>query len=335
MVGIFAEHFSNHWFVVARSDEVSATPIAVVAFGRPFTLVRDSALGVLAFEDRCPHRGAPLSLGKLGSRGLTCAYHGWTFGRDGRCLSRPGTGATASNADIRVPVFPARERDGLIWISAKDSNPLPPRALELDPAKRRFLAQLSWRAPILEAQENFLDALHTPFIHPGLVRNSRQRAAVRVILQKTADGFMVDYSGQPRQTGWLFKLFESPRASERAYLSGLGMAQIEYRYQSGWAIWISLYFTPETPSSTHVFATLHMAGRWAPSWLIRLLVWPLLKRVGLQDQFILEQQELTRRLFPERHHVVTELDIARPYLEAAWNGREAEMPDRRECTMML
>jgi phenylpropionate dioxygenase-like ring-hydroxylating dioxygenase large terminal subunit len=335
MVDIFAEHFRDRWFVVARSGEVGAVPIAAVAFGRPFALVRDPALGVLAFEDRCPHRGAPLSKGRLGPAGLTCLYHGWTFGADGRCRILPGASGSPPVSNIRVPVFAVRERDGLIWISAKDSNPLPQRALELDPVNRRFLAQFKWAAPILEAQENFLDAQHTPFIHPGIVRNASKRAPVKAVLQRTSDGFVVDYSGQPQQTGWLFKLFESPRSSERAYFSGLSMAQIEYRYQSGWAVWLSVYFTPETAASTHVFATLHVAGRWAPSWLIRLLVWPLLKRVGRQDQFIVEQQELTRRHFPQRQHVVTELDIARPYLEAAWNGREAELPDRRECTMML
>jgi phenylpropionate dioxygenase-like ring-hydroxylating dioxygenase large terminal subunit len=335
MVDIFAEHFRERWFVVARSAAVGAIPIPVVAFGRPFALVRDPARGVLAFEDRCPHRGAPLSVGRFGPAGLTCRYHGWTFGADGRCRSLPGAAASLSVSNFRVSVFPVQERDGLIWISAKDSNPLPQRALELDPASRRFVQQFKWRAPILEAQENFLDAQHTPTIHPKIVRNDSKRAPVRVVLQRTGDGFVVDYSGQPQQTGWLFRLFESPRTSERAYFSGLSMAQIEYRYQSGWAAWISLYFTPETATSTHVFATLHVAGRWAPSWLIRLLVWPFLKRVGRQDQYIVEQQELTRCQFPQRHHVVTELDIARPYLEAAWNGRDTDLPDRRECTMML
>ena len=335
MVGIFAEHFRKRWFVIARSAKVGATPIAAFAFGRPFALVRDPALGVLAFEDRCPHRGAPLSLGRLGPQGLACRYHGWTFGADGRCRSMAGAGLPQTDMDIRVPTFPVRERDGLIWVSAKQSNPLPPRALELDPAGRRYIGQFHWRAPVLEAQENFLDALHTPFIHPGIVRKDSERTAVKVILQRTGDGFVVDYSGQPRQTGWLYRLFESPRASERAYFSGLSMAQVEYRYRSGWAVWISLYFTPETATSTHVFATLHVAGRRAPAWLIRLLVLPLLRRVGRQDQFILEQQEWTRRHFPDRGHVVTELDIARPYLEAAWNGCESHLADSREITMML
>ncbi len=335
MVGIFAEHFRERWFVIARSAKVGATPIAAFALGRPFALVRDPALGVLAFEDRCPHRGAPLSLGRLGPQGLTCRYHGWTFGADGRCRSMSGASSPQPDMDIRVPVFPVRERDGLIWISAKDSNPLPLRALELDPAARRYIGQFNWRAPVLEAQENFLDALHTPFIHPGIVRNDSQRTTVKVVLERTADGFVVDYSGQPRQTGWLYRLFESPRESERAYFSGLSMAQLEYRYQSGWTLWISLYFTPETATSTHVFATLHVTGRFAPTWLMRLLVSPLLRRVGRQDQAILERQELNRCHFPERRHVITELDVVRPYLEAAWNGREGEMPARCESTLRL
>jgi phenylpropionate dioxygenase-like ring-hydroxylating dioxygenase large terminal subunit len=326
MVGIFAEQFRGRWFVLARSSAAGTAPISVFAFGRPFALVRDPAAGLLAFEDRCPHRGVPLSLGTMGSRGLVCAYHGWTFGPDGRCRADPR---------IKVPVFPLQERDGLIWISGTATSALPSRVLELDPHRRRFLSQFHWRAPIIEAQENFLDALHTPFVHSGIVRRGSNRTAVKVELRRSADGFTVEYFGSPSQSGWLYRLFESPRISERAYFSGLSMAQIEYRYRNGSTVWISLYFTPETEASTHVFASLHVAGRFAPAWLVRLLVWPLLRRVGRQDQSILEQQQLNRRNFPERRHVVGEQDIARPYLDAAWNGREAEMPERCETSMML
>jgi len=336
MVAIFEQQFRRHWFVVARSTQVQKTPVSVVAFGRPFALVRDPKLGVLAFEDRCPHRGVPLSLGTLSAEGLRCRYHGWTFGTDGYCRVIPGAVSTQLGNRSRVPMFPVRERDGLIWLSMEDSNPMPLRAMSLNPERRRFIGQLTWRSPILEAQENFLDALHTPCIHSGLVRRESRRAAVKVVLQTTDDGFVVEYFGQPRQTGWLFRLFESPRDSERAYFSGMSMAQIEYRYKSGWAAWISLYFTPETPTSTHVFTTLHLDGRWAPAFLVRMFVWPLLKRVGLQDQFILEQQEATRVQFPARRYVVADTDIVRPYLEAAWKeGEPNAMPDRREYTLML
>ena len=335
MVTLHANQFRDHWFVVARSSEVrGSTPLAATVFGKPFALARDPQLGVIAFEDRCPHRGVPLSLGKLGRDGLICRYHGWTFGADGRCRLSPSCDI-AGKVDIRVPVFPLNERDGLIWISASNLNPMPLRSMALDANQRRFVTRLHWRAPILDAQENFLDALHTAFIHPGLVRNDSRRSEVQVMLHKSPDGFTVDYVGQLRQSGLLFRLFESPRTLERAHFSGLGMAQIEYHYKNGCKIWISLYFTPETEASTHVFATLHVAGRWAPAWLVRTLVWPLLKRVGRQDQSILEAQERTRARFPERRYVVTDSDIARPYLEAAWNGRASEMPERHEISLSL
>ncbi|HEY2686699.1 MAG TPA: aromatic ring-hydroxylating dioxygenase subunit alpha [Steroidobacteraceae bacterium] len=335
MVDVCAEQFRNHWFAVARSSEVTSRPISILAFGRPFALVRDAKSEVLAFEDRCPHRGVPLSLGRMGREGLRCAYHGWSFGADGYCRHVPGASDSKMGANVRVPMFPVRERDGLVWISAKQSNPMPLRATAMDPAHRRFVGQLKWRAPILDAQENFLDALHTPFVHPGIVRGEAERTPVTVVVQKTKDGFVIDYSGQPRQSGWFYRLFESPRASERAYFSGMSMAQLEYRYRSGWSAWISLYFTPETATSTHVFSTLHVAGRWAPAFLIRLLVWPLLQRVGRQDQFLLEQQESSRRHFPDRHYVVTELDVARSHLETAWNHGETAVPERIDRVDMM
>jgi hypothetical protein len=72
-----------------------------------------------------------------------------------------------------------------------------------------------------------------------------------------------------------------------------------------------------------------------PAWIVGTLLWSLLKRVGHQDHSILEEQERTRARFPERRYVVTDSDVARPYLEAAWNDREAEMPQRREILLKL
>src|SRR5690606_35409487 len=107
---------------------------------------------------------------------------------------------------------------------------LPERALSLNPAQNRFRRQTCWGAPVIEAQENFLDALHTHTVHPGLVRRDDVRRAVDVTLRRTGDGFVVEYRGQSAQSGLLFRLFESPRTHELAYLSGLSVCQIEYRY---------------------------------------------------------------------------------------------------------
>lgn len=246
-----------------------------------------------------------------------CPYHGWAFGGDGRCTATPGV--VEPVGDFRVPALKVLERDGLVWVTS-GAAALPERVTAMNPQGQRFVQQMRWGAPIIDAEENFLDALHTHTVHPGLVRRTDVRRPVSVTLTVAGDGFMVDYAGQADQSGVLFRLFESPRVSERAYFSALSVGQIEYRYANGSAVWITLYFTPETARSTHVFATLHVEGRWAPRWLVRMLVWPFLRKVAQQDQSILEQQEALRAYFPGRRPLITPLDIVRPYLDAAWSG---------------
>ncbi len=171
--------------------------------------------------------------------------------------------------------------------------------------------------------ENFLDPLHTHTVHPGLVRKDGVRRPVRVKLSTTAEGFTLDYHGQPEQTGLLYRLFESPRTSERAHFAGAGSAQIEYKYLNGSVIRITLHFTPETIDRTHVFTTMHVENRWAPAWALRIFVWPFLKRVAHQDKQILEAQAANMKRFPAAKGVSTTLDIVRKNLEQIWEPENA------------
>ena len=42
-----------------------------------------------AMSDLCVHRGTALSLGWVQGDELVCAYHGWRYGADGRCVAIP------------------------------------------------------------------------------------------------------------------------------------------------------------------------------------------------------------------------------------------------------
>ena len=66
-----------------------ASRSAVTLLGRDYVVWRDGDAAVVAAPDRCPHREAPLSLGRLVDGDLECAYHGWRFGRGGRCVLVP------------------------------------------------------------------------------------------------------------------------------------------------------------------------------------------------------------------------------------------------------
>src|SRR5688500_12725002 len=57
--------------------------------GRPVALGRDRAGGVFVLNDRCPHRGIPLSHGKFDGTEIECCYHGWRFDCAGSCTHIP------------------------------------------------------------------------------------------------------------------------------------------------------------------------------------------------------------------------------------------------------
>jgi phenylpropionate dioxygenase-like ring-hydroxylating dioxygenase large terminal subunit len=329
---------ASHWLVAARSDKVGQRPLAITIMDRPLVLARDGAGQLLVLEDRCPHRQVPLSQGRMTAEGLACPYHGWTFGAGGKCTGVPGLVPGTPLPRVAARPVQAVELDGMVWVrqAQEGSTAPPPLIAALAPGSRRFLWQTRWEAHVVDAMENFLDPMHTHMLHPGLVRAGRsQRQTMNAELVELADGFVVDYTGQPKQSGLLYRLFESPRISERAYFSHPGTAQIEYRYQNGSAVRITLHFTPESADRTHVFTTLHVENRWAPAWAVRLFVWPFLRRVARQDEAMLALQTANLKHFPGSGHYPDPYSLVRPYLEKFWNPLPATEPLAQRKTIAI
>src|SRR5580704_15135824 len=110
-------YLRNAWYVAATVDELaSARLLARTLLNEPIVFFRDAKTGtVAALEDRCCHRGAPLSAGEIEERGLMCGYHGLVFDRNGRCVDMPGShGRIPANARVRS--YPVAERAGFLWI---------------------------------------------------------------------------------------------------------------------------------------------------------------------------------------------------------------------------
>ena len=81
----------NAWYVAAWSHEIAGDGLlARTIMNEPLVLYRTSNGSVVAMEDRCCHRLAPLSLGRREGDDLRCMYHGLKFGPDGRCNEIPG-----------------------------------------------------------------------------------------------------------------------------------------------------------------------------------------------------------------------------------------------------
>lgn len=321
------------WFVVARADRVGRKPIAATLLDRPIVLARLDGERVTGFEDRCPHRQAPLSAGRVVQGTLQCPYHGWRFDPSGALVELPGMPAGGCLPGIRARTIGVIEHDGLIWVrlEGNDDAGIPRLVQSLALESRRFLWQATWHAGAVDILENVLDPMHTHFVHRGLIRFPAARRDIVARCSSTDEGFAVDYVGNEQQSGLIYRLFESPRECERAHFSEPGSIQLEYVYRNGSCVRISLHVSPESADRSQVFGTLHIDGRRAPAWAVHLFVWPLIRKVAHQDAQILAMQAANARRFPERRDAITPFDIVRRRLLAVWDadfqGSAGAIPD--------
>lgn len=158
----------NCWWVAAYADEVGRTPLARWLLDTPVVLYRTEEGGVVALEDRCPHRQAPLSIGKLRGDAIECGYHGFQFGPSGRCVRVP---SMSSPPPIGVEAYPVREIGPLIWIylgdpSRLDDVPPPPElAWTRDSGFAIRKGRIEIAANYLLLKENVLDLTHFGYVH--------------------------------------------------------------------------------------------------------------------------------------------------------------------------
>ena len=164
------------WQAVALAEEVPADePRQVWVGGEPWVLARlDGEL--VAFVDRCPHRLAPISAGRVvaaddGSARLACGYHGWRYTAQGACDLIPALGKTdsISRRAALTPAAGVREAYGLVWIAPQEPLAPFPEFPEWDGAGVDRARSKVVRTPTCAASllDNFLDAAHFPFVHAG------------------------------------------------------------------------------------------------------------------------------------------------------------------------
>lgn len=170
----------NAWYVAAWDDEIeSDTLFHRRILGEQVLFVREGGGAVRAMRDRCPHRFAPLHLGKRHGDVIECAYHGLRFGTDGKCVMNPqGDGAIPPNAN--VPSYPVVVKDMLVWIwmgdPARADETDIPTFLGLDPTAYAINKGYMYTPANYEIMtDNIMDLGHIEFLHEGLLGSEEVR----------------------------------------------------------------------------------------------------------------------------------------------------------------
>jgi len=161
------------WYMAALAAPFRAGAMRrVMLLGEPIAIGRDRAGQLFALRDICPHRGVPLSAGKIKDDGsVECPYHGWRFRKDGVCSAIPSLvqGQELDPAKIKVRSYPIVEQDGLLWVyvAAKPGaapRGQPPKVPVLD-ARIRWHETQTFPCNIDHAVIGLMDPVHAAYVH--------------------------------------------------------------------------------------------------------------------------------------------------------------------------
>jgi len=201
------------WYPVAFVRDLDpAKPTRFTLLEQDLVLWWDrSAQTWRAMVDRCPHRLAPLSEGRIAEDGLLeCPYHGWAFTGSGTCDRIPqqpeGTSAhTSRRACVRT--FATAIGQDLLFVypgapEAAAATPLPLiEAIETEPQTwvvGDIFRDLPYDA--LTLLENVLDSSHVPFTHHKSVGNRANAGPVQLeVLDSDRQGFTGFWAEGPRR----------------------------------------------------------------------------------------------------------------------------------------
>ncbi len=110
----FEPFVRNAWYLAAWPEELDGGLMSRTIMNEPLVLFRNATGAVGALEDRCCHRGAPLTHGEVVAEGIQCGYHGLIFDCTGTCVKVPGQDTVPRKAVVRS--YPVVERQQFIWI---------------------------------------------------------------------------------------------------------------------------------------------------------------------------------------------------------------------------
>lgn len=220
----------NCWYVAAWEHELAADQLfAISILDEPLVIFRTAQGGYVALEDRCCHRLAPLSLGRVEDGcNLRCLYHGLKFDGTGACIEIPGQDLIPPTARVRS--YPVVARHSWIWVWMGDPETADPDLIPTaigfdDPDYVLRSGQMDYAADYQLINDNLTDFSHLSFVHANSFGATEAWARIRPNVRRIARGIRV--------SRWL----ASPEA-----LSGDGKSTSLAKSDATTALWQSYDF---------------------------------------------------------------------------------------------
>ena len=310
----------NCWYVAAWDHElIDGRLLARTILEKPLVLYKGDSGKAVALDNRCCHRGAKLSNGRLEGDDLRCMYHGLKFAPSGKCIQIPGQDEVPPKLGVRS--YPVVERDHLVWIwMGEAANADPALIVDIpylrDTAWRGVPDYMHYDANYLLIVDNLSDFAHLAFVHAKTLGGSEEYAfkTKPVVVERLTDGFRVErwhMGASPPPFHRRVVKDDRPvdrRNIGRMHVPGIFFLESLFAPAGGGAEAGNLagakqyrncqFFTPETRRSTHFFWNyLHDYDLHDPT--IERSLHDSMVQGFLEDKFIIEGQQEVLDADPE------------------------------------
>jgi phenylpropionate dioxygenase-like ring-hydroxylating dioxygenase large terminal subunit len=299
-------YLRNAWYVAAWSDDLAdGQLLGSIILKQPIVFYRQSNGKVAALADHCPHRFAPLHMGKVihGDR-VQCPYHGLEFDSSGACVHNPH-GSKNIPSRARVRSYPVIEKHKVIWVwmgeRPADASKVPDFSVldNVAPLHSTKRDRITIRANYELVIDNLLDLSHTSYLHDGILGN-QETVESDIAVEQEGDDIIVSRHAHDATAPGLFAIlmpshpgrvdkFTRMRWMPPSNLRLItGICPPRAAPESGTGYHAIHMLTPETDRTTHYFFT---AVRFNVLTTDEALNGQIRDKISTTRRFAFEQQD--------------------------------------------
>ncbi len=327
----------DFWYIVAEGHELKKNQvISRSILGEWLAVFRDDAGKVSVLQDKCLHRTAQISRGKVTNGQLQCPYHGWTYNQTGEVTAIPSMGESFKPGSKCAKTYEVIEQEDYIYVRlASGSHETRPFSMPCykAPGYTTIRLQNVFKNNVTNCAENFVDIPHTTFVHPKIFRDAKHEKFGAHILREEGR-VKVTYKNEKKNFGW-FSWFLNPTGEEIGHTDEFfvpNITSVHYRFSGQNHFIITSQSIPINDEETLVYTDLtYNYGIWTR--FSRPLVRWQAQTIIDQDVEILNNQMKTIKKYGA-HFQNSPADIIHTWIESIQSevaqGRDPKLLPRKE-----
>jgi phenylpropionate dioxygenase-like ring-hydroxylating dioxygenase large terminal subunit len=327
----------DFWYIAAESHELGKNQVLSRSILNEWIALFRTESGVIAaIQDKCLHRTAQLSNGKVINNQLQCPYHGWTYDQKGEVVRIPSLGPDYRPQGKCAKTYQVIEKENYIYVKMGESFPeLQPFSMPCFGEKGYTTIRLQnlFNNNVTNCAENFVDIPHTTFVHPKIFRDAKdEKFGARI--EREFGRVKVTYKNEKKNFGW-FSWFLNPSGKEIGHTDEFfvpNITSVHYRFGGNNHFIITSQSIPVNDKETLVYTDLtYNYGIWTK--ISRPLVKLQAQAIIDQDIRILNNQMKTITKYGA-HFQNSPADIIHTWIESLQaeieNGRDPYIMPKKE-----